>query len=110
MTDTPEVHRVNATLRRPTGPDDPGAVLPGFYIVARGNTVVLTDQSGTPLKRERTRLLLRRGEPEEPPRWERTLRPGEDANRAARQLLMEKHRSEKRGGPQRINYPPLGNW
>jgi hypothetical protein len=102
---TPEVHRTNATLRRPTSDNDPGAVVPGHYIIVR-NTVVLTDHSGTPLKREPTRIALRR-DSEEPRRWERLLRPGEDADRAARQMLLEKYHAEKKGGPQPIKYPPL---
>jgi hypothetical protein len=94
---TPKVHRITYTLRRPTGPNDPGAVEQGSYIIERGNTVVLSDHGGNPLKRERTRTLLCLGEPERPSRWERRLGPNEDAHRVARQLVREKYLADKKG-------------
>src|SRR5262245_55423624 len=102
---TPEVNRVKYTLRLPTSANDPGAVEWGFYIVKRGS-VILTDEGGTPLQRElqRSRLF---NDPEQSSRWERKLRDGEDAQRVARQLLIEKYSASKKGGRQPIAYPPL---
>jgi hypothetical protein len=87
------VHRVAIQLRRPSGPDDPGAAAAGCYVVEGGDMVVLTDRDGVPLVRERGRAT--RGEPVA--RYARKLRAGEDAYRAARDLLMQKHVAAKRG-------------
>jgi hypothetical protein len=93
-----EVHRIIYRLRRPTSATDPGAYVEGYYTVVRG-TVMLTDDAGNPLKRERKRMLLLRGDPEEPTRWQRALGKDEDAHKVARQLLMQKHAADQAGRP-----------
>jgi hypothetical protein len=52
----------------------------------------------------------RRGDPPPLVRWERKLKPGEDHLRAAKELLLQKYRSTKRGNDQHrpLVYPPMG--
>ena len=98
--------RVAIQIRRPNG-DDPGAAEVAAYVVEDGDMVVLTDREGVPLERERRRR--RPGEAPTPSRWERQLRPGEDAGRVARKLLMERYLAGKSGSDfyRPIRYPPI---
>ena len=105
-----EIHRVSIQLRRPMG-QDPGAVEACGYIIEGGDTVVLTgSRDPTPLVREGAARSRRRGEPEPLLRWERKLRPGEDAGRAARGLLLQKHSAQKKGSDfnRPLRYPGSG--
>jgi hypothetical protein len=99
------VHRFTIQLRRPSG-DDPGAVEYGAYIVD-GSMVVLTNAEGEPLRREGR--LARRGDPDLPTDYSRKLRPGEEAIRVARELLMQKYRATKRGSDfnRPLRFPPV---
>ena len=101
------IHRVSIQISRPIGPDDPGAAEWAFYVIEGGNVVVLTDRDGKALPREASRVR-RRGEPEPDTRFERKLAPGEDAHRAARELLMQRYRAGKSGSDfhRPIRYPP----
>src|SRR5262245_2601225 len=90
-----EIHRVTIQLRRPMG-NDPGMVESACYVIEAGNTVILTNRDGQPLSRGQV-APRRRGEPSPLTRWERKLAPGEDAARAARQLLRARYDANKRG-------------
>ena len=68
--------------------------------------VVLADKRGVALLR--TAPPRRRGEPPPVTRWERKLRPGEDAQRAAKDLLWRKYEAGKKGSDfnRPLVYPP----
>jgi hypothetical protein len=113
MSTCPEIHRVSIQLRRPTGPNDPGAADWCSYFIEgnrSGDVVVLCGRDGVPLIRHQPLTRnRRRGEPKPLLRWERKLRKDEDPLRAAKELLMQRYLASKKGtgrGP--IQYPPLG--
>ena len=83
--------------------NDPGTVEQACYFIDK-NVIVLCHRDGTPIMREALRVRRQRGEPPALVRWERKLAPGEDHLRAAKELLLQKYRSTKRGNDQ---YRPL---
>jgi hypothetical protein len=98
-----EVHRIIVMLRRPRGENDLGAIEHGHYIL-EGETVILTDETGKPLRRpQRTRT-------DPLSRYERRLRRGEDAGTVARVLLSALVARRKRGSDfnRPLSYPPSG--
>jgi hypothetical protein len=103
-----ELHSISIQLRRPSGPDDPGAAAWCKYVVEGNDMVVLVDGDGKPLPRVQ-RKVGRRGGPTPLVRWERKFRPGEDAHRVARELLMERHRATQRGNDfnRPLRYPNI---
>jgi hypothetical protein len=88
----------------------PGVVEAACYFIEKGNIVVLCDRAGTPIMREALKVGRKRGEPQALVRWERKLSKGEDHLRAAKELLLQKYRSTKRGNDQHrpLIYPPSG--
>jgi hypothetical protein len=102
-----EIHRASIQISRPMG-THPGVVEQACYFIEKGNVIVLCHRDGTVIMREvRAR---RRGEPAPLTRWERTLRPGEDHLRAAKELLLQKYNASKRGSDflRPLVYPPSG--
>src|SRR5262245_26409847 len=92
-----------APLRRRTGPDDPGHVVEGHYILD-GDTVVLTDGDGNPL----TRGGRRAWGSDQPARWEMKLGEGSDPGALARQMLRDRYWASKGGDFNRpLKLPPL---
>jgi len=90
-----EIKRVTIQIRRPMG-DDAGEADWCSYTV-EGGMVTLVDDAGKALPRGKGA-------------WSRKLREGEDAERAARELLWARYRATKRGSDfnRRLNYPDLG--
>ena len=93
-----EIHRASVQISRPIG-TDPGVVEQACYFIDK-NVIVLCHRDGTPIMREAIRVRGRRGDPPPLVRWERKLKPGEDHLRAAKELLLQKYRSTKRGNDQ----------
>jgi hypothetical protein len=102
-----EIHRVSVQIRRPMG-DDVGEAVWGCYLI-EGDFVVLVDSEGKALERPQS-APRRRGRPPALTRYERKLEPGENAERAAKDLLMVRYNATKRGSDfhRPIRYPPLG--
>jgi len=100
-----EVHRFNIQIARPMGPNDPGSVEYGCYVVSDG-AVTLTDESGKGLLRTGSAPSAR-GSASVPTRWERKLRPGEAPLQVARELLWAKYKAGKRGNDfnRPLNWP-----
>lgn len=89
------VKYIQIQIARPAGPDDPGVVEEGWYVVD-GHMVTLTDAAGRPLERTGSASSAR-SFVTTPTRWERRLREGEDALQAVRELLWAKYRASKKG-------------
>jgi len=102
-----EIHQVSIQIRRPMG-NDPGEVEAAFYTV-EGDVIVLTDRAGEPLVRQQS-IPRRRGAPAPLQRYERKLKPGENVEWAAKELLMTKRTASKRGSDfnRPLRAPELG--
>jgi hypothetical protein len=94
-----EKGRAKITTRRPMGTDVGAAEWSDFTI--ENGVVTLVDSQGKALPRKSA------GKSQT---WSRKLRDGEDAERAARDLLWAKFRASRSGSDfnRPINYPPTG--
>jgi hypothetical protein len=99
MHETPEVHSVWATVRRPMDENDLGQVTAGYYTLTDG-VLTMTDSKGAAVRDRSGEKYLRK------------IEPGEDARAIASRLTIEIYRMLRGGtapgfgGP--INYPKSG--
>jgi hypothetical protein len=104
----PEIKEVTITLRRPTGPNDPGLCEIGFFTHVDG-IVSLTDESGTPLRRDGgSTVTTRNTKGKDAPTW--SAPAGNDPRAVAGRLLHQKFSSIKSGSDfnRPLHYPKIG--
>jgi hypothetical protein len=86
----PDVKSVAVSVASPTGPDDPGRAVLGYYVVL-GDVLTMTDGDGVPVRRRYGGEL-----------YKHTLQADEDAHVIASRLTLSIWRSntggEMRGG------------